>query len=63
MSQLTVASLAGDNARPALTPAWAARGVEEIVGLAEALVRNFWRLLAQEGIRVTSYQHVNDLPL
>jgi hypothetical protein len=47
-----------------LVPAlWCARDVDEIVPLAEKLVRNFWRLLADEGIEVKNYQAVEDLPL
>jgi kanamycin nucleotidyltransferase len=47
-----------------LVPAlWVADEIEEIVSLAETLVGNFWQLLADEGIRVTDYQHVNDVPL
>ncbi len=34
---------------------WSACNVDEIVPLAETLVRNFWRLLANEGIEVKNY--------
>jgi hypothetical protein len=47
-----------------LVPAlWSARDVDEIVPLAETLVRNFWQLLADEGIEVKNYQAVEDMPL
>lgn len=47
-----------------LVPAlWSARDIDEIVPLAETLVRNFWKLLANEGVKVTNYQSLNDLPL
>jgi len=47
-----------------LVPAlWSARDVEKIVALAETLVHNFWRLLAEEGIKARDYQHVSELPL
>lgn len=42
---------------------WAAREVDEIVSLAKTLVRNFWQLLADEGIKVRDYHAVEDLPL
>jgi hypothetical protein len=42
---------------------WAAREVGEIVPLAETLVRNFWQLLADEGVAARNYQAVDDLPL
>jgi hypothetical protein len=42
---------------------WSARDVDEIVPLAEMLVRNFWQLLADEGIEVKNYQAVEDMPL
>ena len=42
---------------------WSAREVEEIVPLAETLVRSFWQLLADEGIEVKNYQAVEDMPL
>ena len=42
---------------------WSAHDIDEIIPLAETLVRNFWRLLADEGINVTNYQAVDDLPL
>lgn len=42
---------------------WSAREVDEIVPLAETLVRNFWQLLADEGIEVKNYQAVEDMPL
>lgn len=42
---------------------WSAREIDEIVLLAERLVGNFWRLLADEGIKVADYQSVDDLPL
>jgi kanamycin nucleotidyltransferase len=42
---------------------WSAREADEIVPLAETLVRNFWQLLADEGVAVRSYQAVDDLPL
>ena len=42
---------------------WSAREVDEIVPLAETLVRNFWQLLAGEGIEVKNYQAVEDMPL
>jgi len=37
--------------------------IGEIVLLAERLVHSFWRLLADEGIHVASYQAVDNLPL
>lgn len=40
-----------------------ARAVDEIVPVAQTLVRNFWQLLADEGIEVRNYQAVEDLPL
>jgi kanamycin nucleotidyltransferase len=47
-----------------LVPAlWNARDIDEIVPLAEMLVSNFWQLLANEGIEVSDYQTVDDLPL
>ena len=47
-----------------LVPAlWSARDVDEIVSLAETLVRNFWQLLADEDIGVKEYYAVEDLPL
>ena len=47
-----------------LVPAlWSAQCIDEIVPLAETLVRNFWELLAHEGVKVTDYQTVDDLPL
>jgi hypothetical protein len=47
-----------------LVPAlWSARDVDEIVPLAETLVRNFWQLLADEGVAARNYQVVDDLPL
>lgn len=47
-----------------LVPAlWSARGIDEIVPLAEKLVSNFWRLLAEEGIKVSDYQKVDDVQL
>jgi hypothetical protein len=47
-----------------LVPAlWSARAVDEIVPLAETLVRNFWQLLADEGVTARNYQAVDDLPL
>ncbi len=47
-----------------LVPAlWSARGIEEIVPLAETLSANFRHLLAVEGITVTDYQTVDDLPM
>ena len=47
-----------------LVPAlWSANDIDEIAPLAETLVRNFWRLLANEGVKVTNYQTVDDLPL
>ncbi|MBL7184006.1 MAG: hypothetical protein ISS50_06115 [Anaerolineae bacterium] len=42
---------------------WSARDVDEIVPLAETLVRNFWQLLADEGIEVKNYRAVEDLSL
>ncbi len=42
---------------------WSAREVDEIVPLAKTLVRNFWQLLADEGIEVKNYRAVEDLPL
>jgi hypothetical protein len=42
---------------------WSAREVDEIVPLAETLVRNFWQLLADEGVAVRNYQAVEDMPL
>jgi hypothetical protein len=42
---------------------WSARDVNEIVPLAETLVRNFWQLLADEGVAVRNYQAVEDMPL
>ncbi|MGA9351247.1 MAG: hypothetical protein WBW48_20920 [Anaerolineae bacterium] len=42
---------------------WSARDVDEIVPLAETLVRNFWQLLADESIEVKNYQAVEDMPL
>ena len=49
--------------RDLITALWSARDIDEIVPLAEELVRNFWQLLADEGIRVENYQAVDDLPL
>jgi hypothetical protein len=47
-----------------LVPAlWSARGIGEIVPLAEKLVHSFWRLLVDEGIHVENYQAVDNLPL
>jgi kanamycin nucleotidyltransferase len=47
-----------------LVPAlWSARDTDEIVPLAERLVRSFWQLLADEGIHVENYQAVDDLPV
>lgn len=47
-----------------LVPAlWCARDAEEIVPLAEELVRNFWQLLADEGINATDYHTLEDMPL
>jgi kanamycin nucleotidyltransferase len=47
-----------------LVPAlWSAREIAEIVPLAEEMVRNFWGLLAREGIKVAKYQNVDELPL
>jgi hypothetical protein len=42
---------------------WSARDADEIVPLAETLVRNFWQLLADEGIEVKNYRAVEDLSL
>jgi len=42
---------------------WSARDVDAIVPLAETLVRNFWQLLADEGIEIKNYHAVEDLPL
>ena len=47
-----------------LVPAlWCARDAGEIVPLAEELVGNFWQLLANEGINVTDYHALEDVPL
>jgi kanamycin nucleotidyltransferase len=43
---------------------WSARNLDEIVPLAETLVRNFWQFLANEGVRSpVDYQRVDDIPL
>jgi hypothetical protein len=42
---------------------WSVREADEIVRLAETLVRNFWQLLADEGVAARNYQTVDDLPL
>ena len=48
----------------ALVPAlWCASDAGEIVPLAQELVRNFWKLLADEGIDVTDYHALEDVPL
>ncbi len=47
-----------------LVPAlWTARTMEEIVPLATRLIGNFWRLLADEGIRIPDYQSVEEIPV
>jgi len=42
---------------------WSARDVTEIVALAQALIDSFWSFLRDEGIKVTNYQAVEELPL
>ncbi len=42
---------------------WSARTTEEIVPLAEKLVTNFWNFLESEGVKITNYQTVDELPL
>ena len=49
--------------RELVTTLWGAREIDEIVPLAEKLVQSYWKLLADEGIKVQNYQHVDDLPL
>jgi hypothetical protein len=45
-----------------LVPAlWSAREIEEIVPLAEQLMAGYWRLLADEGIKVTDYHSIDDI--
>jgi kanamycin nucleotidyltransferase len=47
-----------------LVPAlWMAREIDEIVPLAERLVTNFWRLLAEEGVAVADYHRIEDVPV
>src|SRR5919108_1080226 len=46
-----------------LVPAlWSARDPDVIVSLAQALVDNFWRLLAEQGVRRLTYHSLNDVP-
>ena len=35
----------------------------EIVTATEKIVDNFWKLLADEGIKVTDYQAIEDVPI
>ena len=42
---------------------WNARGFDDVVPLARALVDNFWQLLRDEGVNVPNYQDVRALPL
>ena len=47
-----------------LVPAlWSAKDIDDIVPLSKTLVRNFWQLLTDEGVKVVNYQSVDDLPL
>ena len=47
-----------------LIPAlWSADDINKIVPLAETLVSNFWRLLADEGIHATDYRSLDDVQL
>lgn len=52
-----------ENYKDMVSALWSARTIEEIVPLAEKLVKAFYNLLEQEGIAITEYQTVHELPL
>ena len=40
---------------------WRAQGLDQMMPMAEELVGDFWRLMAEEGIRLRDYREVSDI--